>query len=140
MSTFRLEVVTQERLVVSTEVEHVVLPGQGGKFGILKDHVPIMAALEIGILEFGPRGGRPRKIALGGGFAEMHANKLTVMANTAELAEEIDVLRARRAKERAEKRLAERREDLDFTRARIALQKAIMRIEAADGEFRQDPP
>lgn len=140
MSTFHLEVVTQERLVVSTEVEHVVLPGQGGKFGILKDHIPIMAALEIGILEFGQRGDRSRKITLGGGFAEMHGNKLVVMANTAELAEEIDVLRARKAKERAERRLAERKEHVDFTRARIALQKAIMRIEVADSEFRKDPP
>ena len=134
MSSLRVEVVTQERTVVSTDVEYVVLPGLDGKFGILADHVPIMAALQIGIVEFGPRKGRRRKIALGGGFAEMHDNKLVVLANTAELAEEIDILRAQRAKERAERRLAEKRDDLDFTRAQIALQKALLRLEVADGE------
>lgn len=134
MSTFLLEVVTHERAVVLTEVEQALLPGKSGRFGVLKNHAPIMAALTIGILEFGPRVGKRRKIALGGGFAEMHANRLVVMANTAELAEEIDVLRAKRAKERAERRLRERREDLDFTRAQIALRKAVLRLKVAAAE------
>ncbi|NMA62393.1 MAG: F0F1 ATP synthase subunit epsilon [Firmicutes bacterium] len=132
MSTFQFEVVTQERTVVLTEVEYVSLPGADGKFGILAGHVPMMASLDLGIIEFGPREGKRRKIALGGGFMEMHDNRLVVMANTAELAEEIDVLRARQAKERAERRLAEQRSDLDFTRARLALQRAIIRLEVAE--------
>ncbi|NMB01095.1 MAG: F0F1 ATP synthase subunit epsilon [Firmicutes bacterium] len=132
MSTFTFEVVTQERTVVSTEVEYVSLPGVDGKFGILKGHLPIMAALGIGVLEYGPREGKRRKIALGGGFVDMHDNKLTVMAHTAELAEEIDVLRAREAKRRAEQRIQAREADLDLARAQIALQKALLRLEVAN--------
>lgn len=132
MSSFQFEVVTQERTVVLTEVEYVSLPGVNGRFGILAGHVPMMASLGIGILEFGPRTGKRRKIALAGGFIEMHENKLVVMADTAELAEEIDVLRARQAKERAESRLVDRRDDLDFARAQLALQKALLRLEVAE--------
>ncbi len=134
MPTFRLHVMTQERTVVSTEVEYVQLPGADGTFGILRGHVSMLAPLEIGILEFGPLKGKRRKIALGGGFMEMDGNKLTVLADTAELAEEIDILRAEQAKERAERRLAERREDVDFARARLALQKALLRIKVAELE------
>ncbi len=132
MSTFQFEVVTQERTVVLTEVEYVSLPGEDGKFGVLKGHVPMMAALSLGVIEFGPLQGKRRKIALGGGFMEMHDDRLVVMANTAELAEEIDVLRARQAKERAERRLSDRRSDLDFTRAQLALQKALVRLKVAE--------
>ena len=132
MANFTFEVVTQERTVVLTEVEYVLLPGVDGSFGILAGHQPIMASLEIGLLEFGPLRGKRRKIALGGGFAEMYDNKLTVMAHTAELAEEIDLLRAKQAKARAEERLANRQADLDIARAQIALQKALLRLEVAE--------
>lgn len=132
MATLMFEVLTQERTVVMTEVEYVLLPGVDGSFGVLANHLPIMAALDIGVLEFGPRQGKRRKIALGGGFTEMHNNKLTVMAHTAELAEEIDVLRARQAQRRAEERLADRQGDLDLTRAQVALRKALLRLEVAD--------
>ncbi|MCK9526219.1 MAG: F0F1 ATP synthase subunit epsilon [Limnochordia bacterium] len=134
MASFTFEVVTQERTVVLTEVEYVLLPGIDGSFGILAGHQPIMASLKLGVLEFGPLHGKRRKMALGGGFSEMHENRLTVMAHTAELAEEIDVLRARQAQGRAEERLANRQADLDITRAQIALQKALLRLEVADKE------
>ena len=134
MSTFNFEVVTQERTVVLTEVEYVQLPGVDGSFGILSNHLPLMAALDVGVVEFGPREGKRRTIALGGGFADMHDNKLTVMASTAELAEEIDVLRAREAQKRAEARLNDRAADLDLARAQIALQKALVRIEVANDQ------
>lgn len=134
MASFQFEVVTQERTVVMTEVEYVSLVGVDGKFGVLAGHLPMMASLDIGVLEYGPRKGKRRKIALGGGFAEMHDNHLVVMANSAELAEEIDTLRARQAKERAEKRLSDQRSDLDFARAKIALQKALLRLEIADND------
>lgn len=134
MSTFTLEVVTQERTVVLTEVEYASLPGIDGKFGVLRGHSPIMAALDIGVLEFGPLQGKRRKIALGGGFVDLHDNKMTVMAKTAELDEEIDVLRAREAKRRAEQRLQEQAADLDLARAQIALQKALLRLKVANDE------
>jgi len=132
MATLTFEVVTQERTVVLTDVEYVLLPGIEGSFGVLARHQPLMASLDLGVLEFGPRHGKRRKIALSGGFAEMRDNKLTVMAHTAELAEEIDVLRARQAQKRAEERLAERQADLDIARAQIALQKALLRLKVAD--------
>ncbi|HHU61548.1 MAG TPA: F0F1 ATP synthase subunit epsilon [Natronincola sp.] len=134
MATFQFEVVTQERTVVLADVEHVLLPGEDGKFGVLAGHLPIMAALTIGVLEFGPLQGKRRKIALGGGFMEMNNNRLTVMANTAELAENIDVLRARQAKERAEQRIAGQKADVDFSRAKLALRKALLRLEVANNE------
>ncbi len=134
MATFTLEVITQERSVVLVDVEYVLLPGADGTFGILAGHLPIMASLGLGVLEFGPRQGKRRKIALGGGFVEMHDNKLTVMAHTAELAEEIDVLRARQARMRAEQRLADRKADLDIARAQVSLQKALLRLKVADGD------
>lgn len=132
MAIFTFEVVTQDRTVVLTDVEYALLPGVDGSFGILANHLPIMAALDIGVLEFGLLRGKRRKIALGGGFTEMHDNRLTVMAHTAELAEEIDVLRARQAQRRAEERLADRQGDLDITRAQVALRKALMRLEVAN--------
>lgn len=132
MATFQFEVVTQDRTVVLTEVEHVLLPGEDGKFGVLANHLPMMAALTLGILEFGPLKGKRRKIALGGGFMEMNNNRLTIMANTAELAEDIDVLRAKQAKERAEQRIAGQKADIDFARANLALRKALLRIQVAE--------
>lgn len=134
MAVFAFEVLTPDRTVVSTEVEYAQLPGLDGQFGILAGHQPIMAALGIGVLEFGPFQGRRRKIALGGGFVEMHDNKMTVMARTAELAEEIDVLRAREAQRRAEERLRSRQADVDVARAQISLQKALLRLKVANGE------
>ncbi|MGB4431462.1 F0F1 ATP synthase subunit epsilon [Candidatus Darwinibacter acetoxidans] len=134
MAVFAFEVLTPDRTVVSTEVEYAQLPGIDGQFGILAGHQPIMAALGIGVLEFGPFQGRRRKIALGGGFVEMHDNKMTVMARTAELAEEIDVLRAREAQRRAEERLRSRQADVDVARAQISLQKALLRLKVANDE------
>ncbi|MDI9439139.1 MAG: F0F1 ATP synthase subunit epsilon [Bacillota bacterium] len=134
MAVFAFEVLTPDRTVVSTEVEYAQLPGLDGQFGILAGHQPIMAALGIGVLEFGPFQGRRRKIALGGGFMEMHDNKMTVMARTAELAEEIDVLRAREAQRRAEERLRSRQADVDVARAQISLQKALLRLKVANDE------
>jgi F-type H+-transporting ATPase subunit epsilon len=134
MAVLTLEVLTPERTVIRTEVEYVKLPGADGTFGVLAGHQPTMAALDIGVLEFGPLHGRRRKIALGGGFMEMNANQMTVMARTAELEEEIDVLRAREAKRRAEERLNSRQADVDLARAQIALQKALLRLKVANGE------
>lgn len=133
MAVFSLEVLTPERTVVSTEVEYALLPGTDGQFGVLANHQPLMAALGLGIVEFGPAGKR-RKIALGGGFVEMHGNKMVIIARTAELAEEIDVLRAREAKRRAEERLRSQRSDVDTARAQIALQKALLRLKVANDE------
>ncbi len=132
MATFRFEVVTPERTVVQQEVEYVSLPGMDGQFGILANHAPLAAVLDIGVVEFGAREGKREFLALGGGFAEMHGNVLTVMGRTAELAHEIDVERAQAAKARAEERLAKQSDDIDFARAEAALRRAMARLRVAD--------
>ena len=112
-------------------MESVSCLTQDGQLGILANHAPIVVGLEIGVVRYGEKSGQKKKIAIGGGFMEMYNNKLTVMADVAELGSEIDVLRAQSAKERAERRLAEKEAEWDFSRARIALQKALTRLEAA---------
>ncbi len=131
MSTFRLEVVTPERTVLDQDVESVLLPAKGGQLGIWANHAPMIAALEIGVAQYGPKSGRKENLAVGGGFIEMDGTTLRVFANTAETAEEIDVMRAQEAKDRAEQRLQDMQSEWDHYRAEIALQKALTRLRAA---------
>jgi F-type H+-transporting ATPase subunit epsilon len=126
-----LEVVTPERQVVSTEVDIVVLPGVEGQFGVLVNHIPFLSALEIGEMYF-RKGGQVDFIFVGGGFAEVTGDKVTVLVDSAERGKEIDVERAKRAKERAEKRLAAgRTAELDWVRAEAALRRSIARMKVA---------
>lgn len=126
-----LEVVTPERQVVSTEVDIVVLPGVEGQFGVLVNHIPFLSALEIGEMYF-RKGGQVDYIFVGGGFAEVTGDKVTVLVDSAERGKEIDVERAKRAKERAEKRLtAGRTADVDWARAEAALRRSIARMKVA---------
>jgi F-type H+-transporting ATPase subunit epsilon len=129
-STIRLELVTPERLLLSEDVDEVVAPGYEGEFGVLPEHTYYLSILNIGILWF-RKGGDLRKIALGGGFAEVTPERIVVLADTAERAEEIDVERARRAQERAEAALKEfSLDDERFQLAEAALHRAITRISA----------
>jgi F-type H+-transporting ATPase subunit epsilon len=126
-----LEVVTPDRQVVSTEVDIVVLPGVQGQFGVLVNHIPFLSALEIGEMYY-RKGGQVDYIFVGGGFAEVTGDKVTVLVDSAETGKEIDIERAKRAKERAEKRLAAgRTADLDWVRAEAALRRSISRMKVA---------
>jgi F-type H+-transporting ATPase subunit epsilon len=126
-----LEVVTPDRQVVSTEVDIVVLPGVQGQFGVLVNHIPFLSALEIGEMYY-RKGGQVDYIFLGGGFAEVTGDKVTVLVDSAERGKEIDIERAKRAKERAEKRLAAgRTAELDWVRAEAALRRSIARMKVA---------
>lgn len=127
----RLQVVTPERTVLEDKVESVVLPAVDGALGILANHAPLIAGLTTGVVEFGPVGREKRKMAVAGGFVEVAENQVTVLADAAELGEEIDVLRAKTALERARKRLAERTANLDFVRAQRAVTRAMARLRAA---------
>ena len=100
-----LEVVTPDRLVLSTEADVVVCPGVEGQFGVLPGHIPFLSALEIGEMYY-RKGGQTEYLAVSGGFAEVTGEKVTIVAESAEKGREIDVERAKRAQERAEKRLA----------------------------------
>jgi F-type H+-transporting ATPase subunit epsilon len=133
-STIRLELVTPERLVLSEEVDEVVLPGYEGEFGVLPGHTQYLAILNIGMLWY-RKGSAVTRIALGGGFAEVNHDRVVVMVDTAERAEEIDVERAKRARERAEARLKElSMDDETYQKAQAALQRALVRMATSGGE------
>lgn len=128
MSTLLLEVVTPERIVYSQQADMVIVKGAEGELGVLPNHIPLVTPLKIAPVRVKKSGGQEDLIAVHGGFIEVRKEKVVVLAEAAELPEEIDVDRARAAKERAERRLSEKAENIDFTRAQIALQKAINRL------------
>jgi len=128
VSTLLLEVVTPERIVYSQQADMVIVKGAEGELGVLPNHIPLVTPLKIAPVRVKKSGGQEDLIAVHGGFIEVRKEKVVVLAEAAELPEEIDVDRARAAKERAERRLSEKAENIDFTRAQIALQKAINRL------------
>jgi F-type H+-transporting ATPase subunit epsilon len=128
-NTLKLEVVTPERKVLSEDIYSLIVPAIEGYMGILPNHAPIISGLEPGVVKFKVNGNY-RKMAISGGFLEVSVNKASILANTAELAEEIDVKRAQEAKERAEKRLKNKK-DIDVLRAELALKRALARLNAA---------
>ena len=129
MPTFQLEIVTPEKTLYSGTVEHVRAPGIDGGFGVLSGHHPMVSALGIGQLRIREEGGDERMAAVNGGFAEVLSDQLTVLAETAELAESIDRVRAEAARDRARDRLKTRRDPhIDITRAEAALARAINRL------------
>ncbi|MDP3183106.1 MAG: F0F1 ATP synthase subunit epsilon [Desulfobaccales bacterium] len=126
-----LEVVTPDRMVLSTEAEVVVCPGVEGQFGVLVGHVPFLSALEIGEMYY-KAGGKTEFLAVSGGFAEVTGTKVTIVAEAAEMGREIDAERARRARERAEKRLAAAKtEAIDWVRAEASLRRSVIRMKVA---------
>lgn len=132
---FKLEVITPDRVVLSDDqVVSVVAPGSEGYLGVQNNHAPLMAALKVGHLNCRKTEGASDVMALSGGFIEVFENKVTVLAETAELAEEIDVERAERSLQRAEERIANLTSDIDLTRAQAALQRALNRLKVARRE------
>jgi len=131
----RLEVVTPDGARVNEEVDIVNAPGFGGDFGVLANHAPFLSTIKIGALTY--ENGRERKsLMVSGGFCEVSNNKITFLVESAEYGGDIDIERAMRAKERAEKRLAQaaqQAEDFNRKRAEVALQRAIMRLKVAKG-------
>ncbi len=127
-----LEVVTPDRLLLSKEVEVVVATSVEGEFAVLYGHVPFLASLAVGELKL-KDGNNTDYAAISGGFAEVTGSKVTVLAEAAELAREIDVDRALKARERAEQRLAKAAsEQINYTRAEAALKRAILRMKVAE--------
>ncbi|MBC7106404.1 MAG: F0F1 ATP synthase subunit epsilon [Firmicutes bacterium] len=129
--TQRLDVITPERVVLSDEVRFLVAPGTEGELGILPEHAPLVTTLDIGIMRV-HKENRTYRVVVTGGFMEVHRNRVVVLASAAERAEEIDVERARAAKERAERRLASRDPEVDLVRAEAALKRALTRLKAAE--------
>ena len=127
-----LEVITPEKLALREQVDEVVVPGLGGELGILPDHTPLISQLKTGVLSY-RKGGENKQMHVSGGFVEVTADHVSVLSDVAEKPEEIDIERAQRAKDRAERRLASRGDDTDFGRAELKLQRAMIRIQLGRG-------
>ncbi len=134
MAQIQLEVVTPNGAVVSEEVDIVTAPGVGGEFGVLANHAPFLSTIKTGTLSF--KKDRVSKfLMVTGGFTEVSNNKITILVESAEYGNDINVERALRAKERAEKRLAQAQqstEKINRVRAEAALQRALARIRTAE--------
>ena len=126
----RLEFVTPERAIAHDDVDEVELPGEEGFFGVLPGHAPLLAALKTGEMWY-RKGNATIHAFVGGGFAEVTPDRVSILAPVAERAEDIDLARAEAAKRRAEERLAKPMPDIDFERARISLLRAISRLDVA---------
>ena len=127
-ASLTLEIVTPDRAIAHEQVDEVEIPGADGYFGVLPGHTPMLAALQVGVLWY-RRGQEKTYLVLAFGFAEVMPDRVTILAQTAERAEEIDVSRAESARARAEQRLGHATADMDIERARIALLKSIARLQ-----------
>jgi F-type H+-transporting ATPase subunit epsilon len=132
MSSLKVDIVTAERTVYSDEVDIVIAPGVEGQLGILPHHAPLMTILAAGELVV-RKGGREESLAISGGFLEVRPDRVIILADSAERAEEIDIARAEAARKRAEDRLKERAAgSIEATQAEAALRRAVARISVAD--------
>jgi F-type H+-transporting ATPase subunit epsilon len=126
-----LEIVTPEKLAYSGSVDEVTCPGSEGEFGVLRGHASLLSAIKFGELSY-LKDGKRVSYAVNTGYAEVTGSKVTVLVETAERADQIDLERARRAKEVAEQKMAKfAKEDPEFERARIALERAEARLKIA---------
>jgi F-type H+-transporting ATPase subunit epsilon len=137
MAQIHCEVVTAERIVFQDDVAMVVAPGIQGQLGILPHHAPLMTALTYGELIIHREGLEDEYIAIGGGFMEVGPDHVTILADSAERAEEIDIERAEAARERAEGIMSQkRREDVDFARAESAIRRSLIRLKVARRKYK----
>jgi len=129
--TFQLEIVTPEKVVVKDAAEEMQIPGKNGYLGILPGHAPLITELAVGEISY-RNNGYTHHLAVAWGFAEVLPDKVTILAETAERPEEIDVKRAQEAKQRAEERLKSGSTETDYARAQDAVQRAEMRLQVAE--------
>lgn len=128
--TFQLEIVTPEKKVVETAAEDVQIPGKNGYLGVMPGHAPLITELAVGEITY-RENSTEQRLAVAWGFAEVLPEKVTILAETAERPSEIDVGRARKAKERAEQRLTSGDPNVDVQRALDALHRAEVRLDVA---------
>lgn len=128
--TFQLEIVTPTKLMVKEAAEEAQIPGSNGYLGILPGHAPLITELAVGVITY-KASGATHTLSVAWGFAEVLQDKVTILAETAERPQEIDVERAQKAKDRAEQRLKSNDPQVDYTRAEDALQRAETRLNVA---------
>jgi F-type H+-transporting ATPase subunit epsilon len=129
-TTIQLQIVSADRSLVTEAVDEVEIPGSDGYFGVLPGHTPLLALLGAGELWY-RQGQEKHFLSMAFGFAEVQSDRVTILAQIAERADEIDIARAEAAKKRAEERLAKSTVDMDAERARIALLKSLIRLQVA---------
>jgi F-type H+-transporting ATPase subunit epsilon len=142
-----LQIVTPDRMLVHEAVDEVEIPGSEGFFGVLPGHTPLLASLAVGELWY-RKGQEKPFLSIAFGFAEVLPERVTILAQLAERAEEIDVARAEEARKRAEARITQAKADIDYERARVALTKSLARLQVASriqfagrvGRQRMRPP
>ncbi len=128
---FKLEIVAPDRMVYSGEATSLSAPGVEGGFQVLVNHAPLLSSLEVGEIKVKGVDGRDTRYAACGGFVEVRDNRVVVLVESAERADEIDVSRARASRERAETRLRAPAKDVDTERARASLFRALNRLRVA---------
>jgi F-type H+-transporting ATPase subunit epsilon len=128
--TFQFEIVTPEKLVVRDVAEEMQIPGKNGYLGILPGHAPLITELGVGEISY-RAGGNTHHLCVAWGFAEVLPDKVTILAETAERGEDVDVKRAEEAKRRAEERLKSGNPEINFDRAGVALERAETRLQVA---------
>lgn len=138
MAKLKLEIVTAERVVYSEEVDVVVPPGVEGQLGILPQHAPLMTMLQPGELLV-RRDGEEESIFVSGGFLEVRGDKVVVLADTAERADEIDLDRVEDAKRRADERMKSPSTDADLAGAQAAMMRSLMRLKVAEKRKKKRP-
>ncbi len=128
---FALEIVAPDRVVFAGEATSVSAPGVSGGFQVLRDHAALLSALEVGPLKIKDTSGVDTIYSSGGGFLEVHDNKIVLLIESAEKANEIDVNRAAASRDRAMQRLKGSQEGIDIARARASLARALNRLRVA---------
>ncbi len=142
----KVDIVTAERLVYSEEeVDRIIVPGVVGELGVLPQHAPLLTMMQPGVMRI-VKGNDEVEMAITGGFIEVRENRVTVLADAAERAEEIDEVRAEEARRRAQRRLEERTAEIDLSQAQAALAHSLARLKAVErrrrrgGGVRPGPP
>ena len=139
MARLGFEIVTAERVVYSDEVDVVVAPSVDGQLAVLPQHAPLMAMLQPGEIIV-RKDAEEQSLFVSGGFMEVIGNRVTVLADTAERADEIDTARAEEARKRAEQRIALPASEADHERARAAMMRSLMRLKVAEKRRRRRMP
>ena len=135
MKTVQVNIVTPDGPVYDSEVSMVVAKTVTGEMGVLAGHIPMVAPLTIGAVKLKKADGSQEVVAVNGGFIEVRPEKISILSSAAEIAESIDVARAKQALARAEGRLQAKSDDIDFKRAELALKRALNRINVHEGTF-----
>lgn len=128
MKTLKVSVVTPDGPILEDEYDMVVCEAEDGELGILPGHIPLVAPLTISAVRL-KRNNSTEKLTISGGFLEVRPHEITILAQSAEKPDEINIERAKSAKERAEKRLQSEQDDIDFKRAELALKRAMNRLD-----------